>query len=993
MLSAVFNEPALANLWRLTHWSYAHAAVLFLGRSTLLSSNGVRQGDVLGPLLFAVGLRPLLQATLAAFPVKAFAILDDIFITGPPLTAVSAGLYLRDKAPAFGLEVRADKSKFIWWHGHPVPPGADRPSQDFSQMGGHRVGEAGHPGPLEDPAQRSARLAKAREEAERAAALAASAGFRVERDVCFLLGVFMGPPRCDAHVTARLENEGLGRLLDTLKRTDLGWSIHDRQILLRLCHLPTLNYWSRVIPPHILQSPASQFDGAWYEYLTDLLVLSPPEAEAAQKRIALPFRFGGNGYRRVSDLLPLAHWACLAQAAPYLLEHNLVTPGCPFLEAGSRTLQEVKAMLQDADPEATNALLPLDGTPWAEFYATGAGQKVRRGLQGSLTAIFFAAASRDIEASLPPGPRAGFVSLCQKNAALWADVPSALEDASATVAFRLRAGLSPIPPELLPPFCFCGADLRQDPWHLLACPRLSHVNTAFRHDPVAKCLVGWCDRLGGKGRWDRSLPLFEGHRVDADLDFGSALVSIDVAIPNPGCPSNCGKGSRALGVAKFFEDVKLRKFHTLCAARGAFFVPAVLETHGAWGPSWQALLKHFASFSAHRSPDSRWDPEEVLTAMKEEISTLVQRGNAAAVFSTLREIRQHVHVRDSPMPPPPNPSSLGRRPGRSSFRPRRDAPVFMPAGPDRVQQEAVAHPAQHEDLASSEVWEGGDWISPTRESGSSPSTVGRNEVGSRHTPREGPPPSWGGGEGLVSTREPFSFSPSASGGSEEGSWHPAPVVRSDGSGSSLDYSVGNRQFSVQLPGVCRGEGLDGRARYGMSSLSRGGRGPRGRGGVHPGTLFCSPRLPSPPPTTAAAASATATRSTSVLCTTVSFPFTSSSGAFTTPTRTRGGGGCAHSGGRGEAGAQVPWSASFTPRSSSPSPFSPLFPLSPSPLTCATECGGTTLSGDPGAAHVDSAPVRGLGDEPQPPAAPVRGVTHKAASFQAAAPDRGLGGAR
>ena len=183
----------------------------------------------------------------------------------------------------------------------------------------------------------------------------------------------------------------------------------------------------------------------------------------------------------------------------------------------------------------------------------------------------------------------------------------------------------------------------------------------------------------------------------------------------------------------------------------------------------------------------------------------------------------------------------------------------MPAGPNRVQQEAVAHPAQHEDLASSEVWEGGDWISPTRESGSSPSTVGRNEVGSRHTPREGPPPSWGGGEGLVSTREPFSFSPSASGGSEEGS------------GSSLDYSVGNRQFSVQLPGVCRGEGLDGRARYGMSSLSRGGRGPRGRGGVHPGTLFCSPRLPSPPPTTAAAASATATRSTSVLCP-LSFPF-------------------------------------------------------------------------------------------------------------------------
>ena len=297
--------------------------------------------------------------------------------------------------------------------------------------------------------------------------------------------------------------------------------------------------------------------------------------------------------------------------------------------------------------------------------------------------------------------------------------------------------------------------------------------------------------------------------------------------------------------------------------------------------------------------------------MKEEISTLVQRGNAAAVFSTLREIRQHVHVRDSPMPPPPNPSSLGRRPGRSSFRPRRDAPVFMPAGPDRVQQEAVAHPAQHEDLASSEVWEGGDWISPTRESGSSPSTVGRNEVGSRHTPREGPPPSWGGGEGLVSTREPFSFSPSASGGSEEGSWHPAPVVRSDGSGSSLDYSVSNRQFSVQLPGVCRGEGLDGRARYGMSSLS-------GRGGVHPGHSLLLASLALPPPNHRCRCFCN--------CHTLHFcvvhhcllPIHVEFGCFYHAHADKGGGGCcAHSGGRGEAVHRYPGPLPL-PRSSSPS---------------------------------------------------------------------------
>ena len=77
------RAPAWARLYE---WSYRHDSALVLpwayaaaGLSgSLLSKAGVRQGDVLGPLFFAVGMAPILDAVALVPGSQAWAYLDDV---------------------------------------------------------------------------------------------------------------------------------------------------------------------------------------------------------------------------------------------------------------------------------------------------------------------------------------------------------------------------------------------------------------------------------------------------------------------------------------------------------------------------------------------------------------------------------------------------------------------------------------------------------------------------------------------------------------------------------------------------------------------------------------------------------------------------------------------------------------------------------------------------------------------------------------------------
>jgi hypothetical protein len=134
MLQALYNQPRLAPLWRIAHWTYSQPVPLLLLDNTgflirtLTSQTGCLQGEPLSSLLFCLALKPAIDAAkLTGGPdVKVVAITDDVTFLGPPDgTAVSIAVesYKTDTA-RLGMNFQGAKSSFITFHQQPLSPAA-----------------------------------------------------------------------------------------------------------------------------------------------------------------------------------------------------------------------------------------------------------------------------------------------------------------------------------------------------------------------------------------------------------------------------------------------------------------------------------------------------------------------------------------------------------------------------------------------------------------------------------------------------------------------------------------------------------------------------------------------------------------------------------------------------------------------------------------------------------------------------------------------------
>ena len=71
---------------------------------------GIRQGDLLGAVLFALGHKQALRATAAALPDCTFpSIVDDTHTMGPPARVVEAFLHFVVRLALLGLSVQPSK--------------------------------------------------------------------------------------------------------------------------------------------------------------------------------------------------------------------------------------------------------------------------------------------------------------------------------------------------------------------------------------------------------------------------------------------------------------------------------------------------------------------------------------------------------------------------------------------------------------------------------------------------------------------------------------------------------------------------------------------------------------------------------------------------------------------------------------------------------------------------------------------------------------------
>jgi hypothetical protein len=105
------------SLNKFIYWAYGTATPIYASDGTFLfySETGVKQGDPLGPLLFAAGLQDVLARLHVQVPgVTVLAYLDDIPIFGPPDQVALAFIWLKRKLSFLGLDINQDKCQLFY---------------------------------------------------------------------------------------------------------------------------------------------------------------------------------------------------------------------------------------------------------------------------------------------------------------------------------------------------------------------------------------------------------------------------------------------------------------------------------------------------------------------------------------------------------------------------------------------------------------------------------------------------------------------------------------------------------------------------------------------------------------------------------------------------------------------------------------------------------------------------------------------------------------
>lgn len=242
-------------------------------RGSLLSQEGVRQGDCLGTLLFSLSMQRIYQEYIANIAgVKGVAIADDFNIFGPPQAVFKAFENLSRLSLNTGLRIRFDKCGLLW------PRMSEVPEVVRTWATRRRV-------PL-------------------ALGCMETLGAPVGAD-CKEVGEILSR-KVESHQN----------FFENILHPKL--PVQVALLLLRKSAIPAMGYLTRVVPPSRLAPHAAAFDARVLRTVVTKLDLPSPLPDVARDTLLLPIRLGGFGMRPVLTTSPTAYWSSLAAVAQNL---------------------------------------------------------------------------------------------------------------------------------------------------------------------------------------------------------------------------------------------------------------------------------------------------------------------------------------------------------------------------------------------------------------------------------------------------------------------------------------------------------------------------------------------------------------------------------------------------------------------------------------------------------------------------------------------------
>jgi hypothetical protein len=274
--------PSLHPLFK---WLYCNESSLVMNHAPFCTScSGVRQGCVLGPLFFSIGIQPILKALSTEFPtIHIFGFLDDITLTGPKNTLMDAYRFIRGKGIEIGLEINPTKSHLF----------ARTPPLDLE-------------------------------------------GINFSRDGIMILGSPIGNDNFVAtHLDQQLEDilRPINRIKDFT--TDIAYT------LLRTCIISRPFFVFKAIFPSLSDIQSQEFDNQIINCM-ERIVNDGNEMPMESRRVSsLPIRFGGLGLRSIHDTKSTA-W-CISFLRSYSRLHSLSF----FSDDDLETLNEIQRYVNE----------------------------------------------------------------------------------------------------------------------------------------------------------------------------------------------------------------------------------------------------------------------------------------------------------------------------------------------------------------------------------------------------------------------------------------------------------------------------------------------------------------------------------------------------------------------------------------------------------------------------------------------------------------------
>ncbi|CAI5981979.1 unnamed protein product [Closterium sp. NIES-65] len=565
---------------------------------SLESARGSRQGDPLGPFLFAFTQQQVMEPVTREFKGLLFlSYADDTYILGPAARILEAFGVLRERLEWVGLEVQAHKCRFWEREGKEVeralPLGMQRVDEGLTVVGV----------PIGEEVWEAVRLR------ERLRQLAPLPWLPL-----------LDHPQMASHLLAIAVSARPMYLARTMPpRLEVVEAFRDWDSCLDDC-------FERLFPP-----------GTWEQ--------DPDRSRRSCIQLHLPVRLGGFGIRAAASLSPLSYVCGWAQAARDIAQLGVAGEEAMFAEylttlTGAEFLDPwfVKALeqlLAAICHEIQGLPLCVAAPPVWLFQACQRQLAVEE-----LHALRRLA--RD-DATL-----ARFTSLQGPGAGAWVSTVPAHSDLTFTaaewgIAAAIRLGL-PIQQLQVAGRCVCGTTYLDpaDPHHALRC-RHQHGPSRV-HDEVKFAVAKISKASGGVVTLEDSVVL-QGKRVDVAVRRPMAgeahALEISVADPLSLSPSLLGQCGRQIGVAaREWERRKTSDYAPLLARnRGVQFTPLIVETWGCLGGRFQRWLRQqgdvhvglAVSRGACREDDSVLSAY-LLGSVKALIGVALQRAQACVIL-------------------------------------------------------------------------------------------------------------------------------------------------------------------------------------------------------------------------------------------------------------------------------------------------------------------------------------------------------------------------